>query len=143
MKERLLNYLSCSSCGAAIALASAGRREAEEIIEGQLSCRSCARTWPITSGVPRFASLDEVEAEKAATAAGFGWQWQHFTQADDKYEQQFLGWIAPVTPEFFQDKVVLETVESYRTAMGGSTGMNKQDVSYSHKKIEDKRRKWG
>jgi SAM-dependent methyltransferase len=58
--------------------------------------------------VPRFASLDEVEAEKAATAAGFGWQWQHFTQADDKYEQQFLGWIAPVAPEFFKDKIVLE-----------------------------------
>jgi len=58
--------------------------------------------------VPRFAALDEVEAEKAATAAGFGWQWQHFTQADDKYEQQFLGWIAPVAPEFFKDKIVLE-----------------------------------
>src|SRR6266436_7161047 len=108
MKERLLNYLSCPSCGGAIALTSAGHREAEEIIEGQLSCSSCARAWPVTRGVPRFASLDEVEAEKAATAAGFGWQWQHFTQTDDKYEQQFLGWIAPLTPEFSKDKVVLE-----------------------------------
>src|SRR5712671_8202833 len=108
MKERLLNYLSCPSCAGAIALTSAGHREAEEVIEGQLSCSSCARAWPVTRGVPRFASLDEVEAEKAATAAGFGWQWQHFTQTDDKYEQQFLGWIAPVTPEFFKDKVVLE-----------------------------------
>src|SRR5438552_7771125 len=108
MKERLLNYLSCPSCGGAITLTSAGHRESEEIIEGQLSCRSCARDWPVTRGVPRFASLDEVEAEKAATAAGFGWQWQHFTQADDKYEQQFLGWIAPVAPEFFKDKIVLE-----------------------------------
>ncbi len=108
MKERLLNYLSCPSCGGAIALTSAGHREAEEIIAGQLSCSSCARAWPVTRGVPRFASLDEVEAEKAATAAGFGWQWQHFTQTDDKYEQQFLGWIAPLTPEFFKDKVVLE-----------------------------------
>jgi SAM-dependent methyltransferase len=49
-----------------------------------------------------------VEDDKAATAANFGWQWQHFTQFDDKYEQQFLGWIAPVRPEFFKDKVVLE-----------------------------------
>jgi len=38
----------------------------------------------------------------------FGWQWQHFTQADERYEQQFLAWIAPVTPEFFKDKIVLE-----------------------------------
>jgi len=59
-------------------------------------------------GVPRFASLETVAEDKAATAANFGWQWQHFTQFDEKYEQQFLGWIAPVTSEFFQDKVVLE-----------------------------------
>ena len=108
MKERLLQYLSCPSCGGAIALRSEEQREAAEIIEGQLSCDSCARSWPIVRGVPRFASLDEVEEEKAATAAGFGWQWQHFSQADDKYEQQFLAWIAPVAPEFFKDKIVLE-----------------------------------
>lgn len=87
---------------------SADQREAEEIIQGRLACASCSRSWPIVRGVPRFASLAEVEAEKAATAAGFGWQWQHFTQADEKYEQQFLGWIAPVAPEFFRDKIVLE-----------------------------------
>jgi SAM-dependent methyltransferase len=89
-------------------LASASEREGAEIIEGQLSCAACAQTWPITRGVPRFASLSTVEEDKAATAAGFGWQWQHFTQADEKYEQQFLGWIAPVAPEFFKDKIVLE-----------------------------------
>ncbi|MDX6444228.1 MAG: hypothetical protein QOH71_1302 [Blastocatellia bacterium] len=89
-------------------MASAGEREGAEIIEGQLSCAACAQTWPITRGVPRFASLSTVEEDKAATAAGFGWQWQHFTQADEKYEQQFLGWIAPVAPEFFKDKIVLE-----------------------------------
>jgi len=87
---------------------SSDKREAEEIIEGQLACVACSRSWPIVRGVPRFAALDEVETEKAATAAGFGWQWQHFTQTDDKYEQQFLGWIAPVAPQFFKDKIVLE-----------------------------------
>jgi SAM-dependent methyltransferase len=107
LKERLLQYLSCPSCAGTISLSS-DKREAEEIIEGQLACAACSRSWPIVRGVPRFAALDEVEAEKAATAAGFGWQWQHFTQADDKYEQQFLGWIAPVAPEFFKDKIVLE-----------------------------------
>lgn len=107
MKERLLQYLSCPTCAGTISLSSA-KREADEIIEGQLGCAVCSRSWPIVRGVPRFALLEEVEEEKAATAAGFGWQWQHFTQADDKYEQQFLGWIAPVTPEFFRDKIVLE-----------------------------------
>lgn len=107
MKEKLLQYLACPSCAGAISLASA-EREIEEIITGQLSCGSCAQSWPIVRGVPRFASLDAVEEDKAATAAGFGWQWTHFTQTDEKYEQQFLSWIEPVPAEFFQDKLILE-----------------------------------
>ncbi len=108
LKERLLQYLSCPSCTGAITLASIAVTESEEIIEGQLACAGCARSWPIIRGVPRFAALETVAEDKAATAANFGWQWQHFTQVDEKYEQQFLGWIAPVTPDFFRDKVVLE-----------------------------------
>lgn len=92
----------------AIRIASVTQREDEEIIRGELACESCSRTWPIVRGVPRFAEIAAVEKDKAATATSFGWQWQHFTQADEKYEQQFLGWIAPVTPEFFKNKVVLE-----------------------------------
>ncbi len=108
MKDHLLQYLCCPSCAGAIAIASVARREGEEIIDAELACASCAERWPVVRGVPHFAALDAVEAEKAATAASFGWQWQHFTQADEKYEQQFLGWIAPVKPEFFQHKIVLE-----------------------------------
>jgi SAM-dependent methyltransferase len=59
-------------------------------------------------GIPRFASLSEVEKGKKATAENFGWQWRHFTQADELYREQFLGWIAPVRPEFFKEKIVLE-----------------------------------
>jgi SAM-dependent methyltransferase len=59
-------------------------------------------------GIPRFGALEELGADKAATAENFGWQWQHFVQSDELYADQFLGWIAPVRPEFFQDKVVLE-----------------------------------
>lgn len=77
-------------------------------MEGELRCLSCAAAFPISAGIPRFANLDQVELDKRATADNFGWQWQHFTHADDRYAEQLLGWIAPVTPEFFQDKVVLE-----------------------------------
>lgn len=77
-------------------------------MEGTLRCGACAASFPIRSGIPRFADLAEVESDKRATAANFGWQWQHFTQEDARYAEQFLGWIAPVTPEFFRDKVVLE-----------------------------------
>ena len=77
-------------------------------MEGELRCLACTSSFPITSGIPRFANLDQLESDKRATATGFGWQWQHFTQEDERYAEQFLGWIAPVTPEFFSDKVVLE-----------------------------------
>lgn len=108
MKERLLDYLACPACGGEIGLLSAAKREEQEILEGELECASCARHFAIVRGVPRFAALGKVEEEKAATAANFGWQWQHFTQQDEKYEEQFLAWIAPVEPDFFQAKIVLE-----------------------------------
>ena len=108
MKERLLQHLQCPACGGAIEIDSVRQREGSEIMEAELACRSGPHRFPITRGIPRFASLDEVEEGKAATAANFGWQWTHFTQADERYAEQFLGWIGPVRPEFFNDKVVLE-----------------------------------
>ena len=83
-------------------------REQSEIIAGSLNCESCDNTWPIVRGVPRFAAINEVAQDKATTAEKFGWQWQHFNQFESGYENQFLAWIAPVTREFFKDKVVLE-----------------------------------
>lgn len=108
MKLRLLQYLSCPACGGEIRLLSVARREDAEIMEGDLDCASCSRHFPVVRGVPRFAELSRLETDKAATAANFGWQWQYFTQRDDLYNEQFLGWIAPVKPDFFKDKIVLE-----------------------------------
>ena len=87
---------------------SVSRAEDAEIVEGELRCGECASSFPITRGIPRFAELAAVESDKQATAENFGWQWRHFTEVDERYAEQFLGWIAPVTPEFFRDKVVLE-----------------------------------
>ncbi len=108
MKRKLLDYLRCPSCSGAILLAKVAHSENGEILEGQLACDGCAETFPITRGIPRFATPEKLEHDKAATAENFGWQWQHFTHNDDLYADQFLGWISPVRPEFFQGKVVLE-----------------------------------
>ena len=108
MKKRLLQYLACPSCQSSISLTTVTSTEGEEIMAGDLKCDRCSAVFPILRGIPRFAKPDLTESAKAATAASFGWQWQHFTQDDDRYEAQFLGWIAPVKPEFFRNKVVLE-----------------------------------
>ncbi len=97
----------CPACDGSLDL-SVSRVEREEIIEGELRCPSCATSFAITRGIPRFADLAQIENDKKATADNFGWQWQHFTQEDTRYAEQLLGWIAPVTPDFFRDKVVLE-----------------------------------
>ena len=107
MKETLKKYLVCPNCAASLEFSDT-EREGAEIITGSMHCAACRKTWPIVRGVPRFAPMAEVEKDKAATAANFGWQWQHFTQIDEGYENQFLGWIAPVEREFFKHKVVLD-----------------------------------
>jgi SAM-dependent methyltransferase len=107
MKRKLLDYLRCPSCAGALLLSVASTEEAE-IMEGQLACDSCQSKFPIVRGIPSFGTPEKLDAEKAATAENFGWQWQHFVQGDELYADQFLGWIAPVQPRFFQDKVVLE-----------------------------------
>lgn len=108
MKERLLDLLACPSCGGDILLAYASKYEEREIVEGVLSCKKCSREYKIVRGVPRFADLGKIEEDKAETAENFGWQWTRFTQEDPKYYEQFLGWIQPVKPEFFEGKVILE-----------------------------------
>ncbi len=112
MKERLLQYLACPACGGDIALGAVSESETAagwtEVLAGELACRVCARTFAVRRGVPRFVDAAQLTPEKAATAANFGWQWQHFTQQDERYAKQLRGWLAPVEPEFFTNKVVLE-----------------------------------
>jgi len=108
MKDRLLQYLACPACGGEIGLEDVERREGGEVLEGALGCAACARRFPVRRGVPRFVEPAKIEGKQAATAENFGWQWQHFTQQDERYAEQFLGWIAPVSSDFFRGRVVLE-----------------------------------
>jgi SAM-dependent methyltransferase len=108
MKEKLLDLLACPTCGGDILLAYASKYDDKEIIEGVLTCKKCSREYKIVRGVPRFADLGKIDEDKAETAENFGWQWTHFTQEDPKYNEQFLGWLQPVKPDFFEGKVVLE-----------------------------------
>ena len=107
MKEKLLPLLACPKCSGDITLA-ATERDGAEVMTGTLTCANCAAAFPITRGVPRFAMLEELPADKVATAENFGWEWQHFDHGDELYADQMLGWLAPVTPDFFKDKLVLE-----------------------------------
>ncbi|MFN0085915.1 MAG: methyltransferase domain-containing protein, partial [Blastocatellia bacterium] len=106
MKESLLPYLTCPNCGGDLSLETA-RREGEEVLAGALGCPQCRKSFPILDGVPRFADLAADEAQRD-TAENFGAQWLEFDHVEEHHDRQFLDWIAPVTPGFIRDKVVLE-----------------------------------
>jgi SAM-dependent methyltransferase len=108
MKRKLLDYLNCPSCAAQLELTEVVEIEEQEIMQGRLACIACKSVFTILRGVPRFVLSNRLEADKAATAESFGWQWQHFTHTDELYADQFLGWIAPVESKFFQNKLILE-----------------------------------
>lgn len=108
MKEKLLDLLACPTCGGDILLAYASKYDGQEIIDAVLTCKKCTREYKVVRGVPRFVDPGKIEDDKAATAENFGWQWTNFTQEDPKYNEQFLGWLQPVSKAFFKDKIVLE-----------------------------------
>src|SRR5882672_5837869 len=108
MKQNLLDYLACPSCGASINLKAVAQEDGLGILSGELQCTACPRTFAIRRGVPGFANLAEIGAGKQATAENFGWSWQEFSHEDEKYGDELLGWLAPVRPEFCYGKAVLE-----------------------------------
>ncbi len=104
MKQRLLGYLACAECGGGLSL-TVTERDGDEVIDGQLSCDGCDAGYPVRGGIPRFVAF---EGGANRTAENFGAQWQVFDHVSAHHRQQFLDWIAPVTPDFVANKVVLE-----------------------------------
>lgn len=106
MKRRLLDLLACPACHGDLAPTRAVP-EAGDIVEGELACNRCSARYPITRGVPRL--LPEALAEEAAaTARRFGYEWTHFSEIRPEYDEQMLGWIAPVGREAFEGRRVLD-----------------------------------
>jgi SAM-dependent methyltransferase len=81
--------------------------EGTEVMEGSLTCQSCGATFPIVRGIPRMV-CKRLPADQQATAAAFGYEWTHYSQLTEADRQEFLAWIAPLTPADFRDQVVLD-----------------------------------
>ena len=106
MKPSLLLLLACPVCGGDFTLTTTQGNSAE-IDAGVLHCPRCPRDFPIRHGVPRFVELENDPSQRG-TAENFGAQWLVFDHVEQHHQQQFLDWIAPVTPDFIRGKVVLE-----------------------------------
>jgi SAM-dependent methyltransferase len=106
MRERLLEWLACPGCGGGLGLRDPVGR-GREIGEGTLVCAGCAARYPIVRGIPRLVP-GAVDARSVETAARFGYEWTRFAEILPQYREQFLGWIAPVGPEAFRGKRVVD-----------------------------------
>lgn len=80
MKYRLLELLACPRCGGGFR-AQPSISPAQPLVEGELVCERCARTVPVTNGIPRFVPTTNY-------ADNFSLQWQKFarTQLDSHSE---------------------------------------------------------
>ena len=106
MKARLIDYLACPDCGGELHLGETVI-EKQEIVSGKIDCVGCKRDFLIERGIPRLlpSNLGALDAE---VADSFGWEWNNFDEIRPEYHQQFLDWVAPLTPADFVGKRVLE-----------------------------------
>ena len=80
------------------------RRDGSEALD----CSGCSRRFPVDGGIPRLVDGAVLGEGQQRTAGAFGWQWKHFTEMHAEYEAQFLDWIRPLQPSFFEGKKVLD-----------------------------------
>jgi len=106
LKRALLPLLVCPTCHNTLEV-RADQTNDSEIIEGALSCSNCGSVFPITRGIPRFLAQSLTEDQKA-TADAFGYEWTHYSKLTDADRREFLGWISPLTPADFKDRVMLD-----------------------------------
>lgn len=110
MKRELLEYLVCPGCQVCLE-ARATVESGDEIETGSLHCSGCGVDYPITGGIPRFVITGRpLTGDNVKTVKAFGWEWQTFSELHDleTYQAQFLDWVWPIPPDFFQGKVVLD-----------------------------------
>lgn len=114
MHSSLVAYLVCPKCAGALAL-DVEREIDQEIMEGALTCSTCASTFPIVRGVPRMtADMDDLQA--VARSFGFEWKAHHqgaleddtlFGRTRDQDWDYFLSALA-VTEGDLDGKVMLD-----------------------------------
>jgi SAM-dependent methyltransferase len=106
MKPSAIKFLACPNCDSGFHL-RASSRDGAEVMEGELACRGCGSTYPITRGVPRFVS----EGGYASTF-GFEWNWFRTVQLDsfngsgesESTLERATGW----TQEDYHGRLVLD-----------------------------------
>jgi len=86
---------------------AAGPRHPRHLREGELGCTGCSARYAITRGIPRLLP-PAISVEAHETAERFGYEWTRFAEIRPEYEDQMLGWIAPIGRDDFAGRRVLD-----------------------------------
>ena len=124
MRPWLADLLKCPTCKTEMPLhITRDQTDGEDIVSGTLTCASCAKSFPIKNGVPRFVDPDD------DYCGNFGFQWQKWKEIQiDRLsghhlsENRFFtdtGW----DKSWMKDKLILD---------GGCGAGRFADVALSH-----------
>jgi SAM-dependent methyltransferase len=78
MREILLDYIACPECTGDLDL-KVERSEGDEVMEGVLTCASCAAQYPVLGGVPR---MNTAMSDLENVARTFGYEWRSFHEGE-------------------------------------------------------------
>ena len=110
------------------------QRNEAEVETGVLTCLACNRQYPIINGIPRMlpdnlisnllsyhsdffqkhsiklpkSITDEVVQAKKRTLSSFSFQWNVFSEMYEVWEENFLDYVHPLQPDFFDGKLGLD-----------------------------------
>jgi ubiquinone/menaquinone biosynthesis C-methylase UbiE/uncharacterized protein YbaR (Trm112 family) len=92
MKESLLNYIVCPVCSAGFKLINPVQ-DAGEITSASLVC-SKGHSFPVTGGIPRLLSQDELSEAQKETQDSFGQKWSRIPDYgyEAKTKEFHLNW---------------------------------------------------
>src|SRR5215211_4054597 len=109
VEEKLLETLRCPSC-----------RSSLSSTDQNLTCAHCNISYPIVDSIPRLLlpamrdalrgdiSATGTDRKQVETALSFGYEWHRFPEMYEEWEKQFLNYMQPHGPDFFQGKKVLD-----------------------------------
>src|SRR5712692_9169430 len=109
--ERLLETLRCPGCQGELSANCA---------TDKLQCANCNEEFSVLGGIPRLllsplrqallgnGAATGIDVRQVRTALSFGFEWQRFPEMYEEWNQSFLNYMQPHSPEFFRGKKVLD-----------------------------------
>ncbi|PYP86055.1 MAG: hypothetical protein DMF61_14570 [Blastocatellia bacterium AA13] len=115
LDDSMVDTLRCPGCEGGLVFGDdASGRDAE----GSLSCMECGSEFDVINGIPRMLLPEmrdalagketRIDTRQIETAQSFGFEWTHFPDMYVEWNRNFLDYMKPLEPSFFQRKKVLD-----------------------------------